>query len=81
MGGVGGAAVLVGLAIVAWRIWGRNKDDKDDSDDLVGTAYGHSYGNSTDNNEKTTTPLNSTPFQSTLESYHAPQNVNASSNF
>jgi hypothetical protein len=74
--GVGGAIVLAGLSLVAWRIWGRKKAAADESDDLMGRGYsghGEKEGAST---------VGSSPFQSTLESYHNPSRpVNASSNF
>jgi len=74
--GVGGFAVLAGLGYVAWRIWGRKKDDPYESDELMGTS------------EIKTAPPGSagastaSPFQTTLDQYHAPgRTVNASSNF
>lgn len=75
--GIGGAILLGGLALVAYRIWGRKKarEDGDDFMDYsrpdtgVEKAGGSSAGNSAN------------PFQSTLESYHNPAKVNASSNF
>jgi hypothetical protein len=72
--GIGGAAILGGLFIVAWRVWGRKRNTPDESDELMGTAYGHEKG--------TPAGTGSNPFQSTLESYHTPSHgVNASSNF
>jgi len=74
--GVGGAIVLGGLAFVAFRIWGRKKH-QEESDELM--DY-HSTGTA----EKTDTSgsqVGRTPFQSTLESYHAPGQVNTASNF
>ncbi|RDL40879.1 uncharacterized protein BP5553_00858 [Venustampulla echinocandica] len=74
--GVGGAIILAGLGVVAWRIWGRKKKG-DESDDLMGYRASSAAG------EKTTAqgPA-ANPFQSTLENYHNPaRNVNASSNF
>merc|ERR1711964_112416 len=78
--GIGGAALLAGLGVVAYRIWGRRKNS-DESDGLM------SFGNT--GHEKTGSvsaagTTSTSPFQSTLENYHAPArngNVNASSNF
>jgi hypothetical protein len=78
--GIGGAILLVALGFVAFRIWGRRKNS-DESDGLM------NFGNT--GHEKTGSvsaagTTGSSPFQSTLESYHNPArngNVNASSNF
>ncbi|KAK3389004.1 hypothetical protein B0T20DRAFT_91619 [Sordaria brevicollis] len=71
--GVGGAIILAGLGIVAWRIWGR-KRQSDEADNLMeyNDAGKPEVGGST---------VGRTPFQSTLESYHAPTHVNQASNF
>jgi len=76
VGGVGGAILLGGLALVCWRIWGRKKHVNEDDDDLMagtGSALGdkpHSPGSG------------STPFQSNLEQYHNPGGrPNAGTNF
>jgi len=72
--GVGGAIILGGLAFVAWRIWGRKKS-AEENDNLMdypsGTAEKPATGNT----------VGGTPFQSTLESYHAPTQVNQAKNF
>jgi len=77
--GVGGAIVLGGLFIVAWRIWGRKKSS-DEGDGLMGFQTG-SAGHEKTGSVGGTAQAN--PFQSTLENYHNPArtNVNASSNF
>jgi hypothetical protein len=76
--GVGGAIILVGLGIVAWRIWGRKKSE-DEDDGLMGFRGGSS-GHEKSGSMSGTGPTN--PFQSTLENYHNPtKQVNASSNF
>lgn len=73
--GVGGAIILGGLALVAWRIWGRKKH-QDENDGLM------DYGSAIESKPETGGSLTSrTPFQSTLESYHAPTNVNTAANF
>ncbi|KAK3951940.1 hypothetical protein QBC32DRAFT_152745 [Pseudoneurospora amorphoporcata] len=71
--GVGGAIVLAGLGIVAWRIWGR-KRQSDEADNLM--EY-----NDAGKPEVGGSMAGRTPFQSTLESYHAPTHVNQASNF
>ncbi|KAF6838919.1 hypothetical protein CPLU01_02189 [Colletotrichum plurivorum] len=80
--GVGGAIVLGALGFVAWRIWGKKKQ-AEEHDGLM--EYNNQYGNEAKvESGAGTNPQNNgrTPFQSTLESYHAPSHqVNASSNF
>ncbi|KAM3496808.1 hypothetical protein MY10362_009821 [Beauveria mimosiformis] len=78
--GIGGAILLGAAGMVAYRIWGRKKHSEE-ADGLM------SYDLSTNGYEKHE-PSNSissgnqrTPFQSTLENYHQPSNVNASANF
>jgi hypothetical protein len=70
---------LAGLAIVAYRIWGRKKDN-DDDDGLMGfrqESAAHEKSGSQNGASST-----ASPFQSTLENYHNPaRQVNASSNF
>jgi hypothetical protein len=79
--GIGGAAILAGLFVVAWRIWGRKKEN-DDDDGLMGFRTG-SAGQGHEKNNSVSAAGQPNPFQSTLENYHNParQNVNASSNF
>jgi len=72
--GIGGAIVLAGLAIVAWRIWGRRKN-QEEADGLM------DYSNPGEKSDVGGSTSGRTPFQSTLESYHAPTHVNQSSNF
>ncbi|KFZ12895.1 hypothetical protein V502_06870 [Pseudogymnoascus sp. VKM F-4520 (FW-2644)] len=72
--GVGGAIFLALVFIVFWKFWGRRRSARraQEDDALMMTSPG----------EKPDTASTSNPFQSTLESYHAPQRpVNASSNF
>lgn len=75
VGGVGGAILLGGLAIVAWRIWGRKKHITEDDDDLMagtGSALGSDKA----------TGSTGTPFQSNLDQYHTPGGrPNAAANF
>lgn len=83
VGGVGGAIVLGALAFVAWRIWGRKRKHEEND----GLMDYHTAGTSAFNSEpkpdatsQSTAPSRS-PFQTTLEDYHRPGQVNASSNF
>ena len=77
--GIGGAIIIGGVAIVAWRIWGRKRNVGDDDNDLVGSHPGSS------GHEKTSSVNGNTPFKSTLDQYHSPHNlpgpVNTASNF
>ncbi|KAK0669590.1 hypothetical protein QBC41DRAFT_107093 [Cercophora samala] len=73
--GVGGAIVLAGLGFVAWRIWGKKKQQEEQ--DTLMDDYS-AVGEKPDTIGSTSTR---TPFQSTLESYHAPTQVNTASNF
>ncbi|KAK1985899.1 hypothetical protein LZ30DRAFT_778727 [Colletotrichum cereale] len=76
--GVGGAIVLGALGFVAWRIWGKKKL-AEENDGLM--EYNNQYGNEPKAEIGSAQGAGRTPFQSTLESYHAPNQVNASSNF
>jgi hypothetical protein len=81
--GVGGAIVLGALGLVAWRIWGRKKHNEE-NDGLM--DYDMSTTGGVEKSERASSaggPHNNqrTPFQSTLENYHQPGQVNASSNF
>lgn len=73
--GVGGAIILGGLALVAWRIWGR-KRHQEENDGLM------DYGSTVESKPESGGSMSGrTPFQSTLESYHAPTQVNTAANF
>lgn len=79
--GVGGAIILGALALVAWRIWGRKKH-AEESDNLM--TYGGGYGGmekSDAGSSAGASSANRNPFQQTLETYHAPTQVNPSANF
>ena len=73
VGGVGGAILLCGLAIVAWRRWHKKKRvTEDDADLMAGT--GAALGDKTSQGQS--------PFQSNLEQYHGPGGrPNAAANF
>ncbi|KZF25683.1 hypothetical protein L228DRAFT_236754 [Xylona heveae TC161] len=74
--GVGGAIILGGLGIVAWRIWGRRKGMHDEDDDLMRSEPGST------GQEKTGSANGSDPFRSTLDQYHTrPGPVNTAANF
>lgn len=75
VGGVGGAILLGGIAIVCWRMWGRKKRVTEDDDDLMANT-GAALG------DKPPPTYQSSPFQSNLEQYHNPGGrPNAAANF
>ncbi|EFZ03725.1 hypothetical protein X797_004935 [Metarhizium robertsii] len=80
--GVGGAIVLGALGLVAWRIWGRKKHSEE-NDGLM--AYDMSATGGMEKSERGSSAggahTQRSPFQSTLENYHQPGQVTASSNF
>jgi hypothetical protein len=78
--GVGGAIVLGALAFVAWRIWGRKKP-ADENDGLMNYNTGYAPMDKSEAASSAGPAPARNPFQSTLETYHAPTQVNASSNF
>lgn len=78
--GIGGAIVLGALGVVAWRIWGRKKHSEE-SDGLMDYNMGTGGLEKQEPTGSLTTSNQRTPFQSTLENYHQPNQVNASSNF
>lgn len=74
--GIGGAILLGGIAVVAWRIWGRKGHPNEDDNDLMDSHPGSS------GREKRSSISGHSPFRSTLDQYHnhgAP--VNTASNF
>ncbi|KAL7621444.1 hypothetical protein AAE478_008766 [Parahypoxylon ruwenzoriense] len=79
--GVGGAIVLAAAGVLFWRLRSK-KRSQEENEELV--SYGDGFGGP-GTAEKTTEASGSTtgrsPFQSTLESYHAPTQTNAASNF
>jgi hypothetical protein len=75
--GIGGAILVGGLAIVAWRIWGRKRNNSD-HDDLMDNPPGSS-GKEMGSASSGSVPLN--PFKKTLDQYHNPGLVNTASNF
>ncbi|MCJ1429501.1 hypothetical protein MMC29_007416 [Sticta canariensis] len=74
--GVGGAILLGGLAVVAWRIWGRRKHSAEEGHELMDSQPGSS------SLEKRSSVSDNSPFRSTLDQYHNPAGpVNTASNF
>jgi hypothetical protein len=87
--GIGGAIVVGALGLVAWRIWGRKKH-QEEADGLMDFNENNSRPSSNGpyhSVEKTeygsvgSSGPQRSPFQSTLDTYHQPTPVNASSNF
>jgi len=84
--GVGGAIILAVVGLIWWRVWGRKKN-QEENDGLMG--YGGYTAGAAEKPESLTgghtgtmgSGSSRTPFQSTLESYHAPTQVNQASNF
>ncbi|SZF05341.1 unnamed protein product [Blumeria hordei] len=74
--GVGGTILLATMAAIGWRIWGRKRR----SEQVSGLDFRTiSPGQEKPGGINNMRPTN--PFQSTLETYHNPTRVNASSNF
>ncbi|KAH0565934.1 hypothetical protein GP486_000655 [Trichoglossum hirsutum] len=67
--GIGGFVILGGMALVAWRVWGRKKQPSD-FNDLHAPSPKLQPG-----------PGGPSPFKSTLDQYHNPGTVNTASNF
>ncbi|ORY67404.1 uncharacterized protein BCR38DRAFT_483021 [Pseudomassariella vexata] len=79
--GVGGAIVLAVVGLLFWRLRAR-KRSQEDNEDLVNYGAGTSqFNNAPEKSENNGSANGRTPFQSTLESYHAPTQTNAASNF
>ncbi|EEY15575.1 predicted protein [Verticillium alfalfae VaMs.102] len=83
--GVGGAIILGALAFVGFRIHNRKKR-QEENDGLMdyntaGTSAFNSEPKSDAMSGTTANNNNRSPFQTNLESYHQPTQVNASSNF
>lgn len=77
--GIGGAIVVIGLGLVCWRVWGRKKG-QEESDGLMSYSTGFNAPEKPDAGASLGVNAR-TPFQSTLESYHTPNQVNKASNF
>ncbi|KAI2619572.1 hypothetical protein GGR54DRAFT_639899 [Hypoxylon sp. NC1633] len=80
--GVGGAIVLGVAGLLFWRLRSKRRN-QDENEELV--SYGEGFGGPGTAEKTEPTPggtaAGRSPFQSTLESYHAPTQTNAASNF
>ncbi|KAI0101257.1 hypothetical protein F4814DRAFT_432781 [Daldinia grandis] len=78
--GVGGAIVLAAAGVLFWRLR-NNKRSHEENEELV--SYGDGFGGpgTAEKSEPSGSTAGRSPFQSTLESYHAPTQTNAASNF
>lgn len=83
VGGIGGAILLGGIALVAWRLRKKRAAVDDDDDNLTGsTAMGGTDYAEVKRNSVGGAPAQGTPFQSTLDQYHTPgRTANAGTNF
>ncbi|KAK7946658.1 uncharacterized protein PG986_010979 [Apiospora aurea] len=78
--GVGGAIVLAAAGVLVWRLRARRRD-QDDGEDLVNYGAGTSqFNNAGPEKNEPGSMSGRSPFQSTLESYHAPSS-NTGTNF
>lgn len=76
VGGVGGAILLGGIALVAWRMWGKKRSRPEYDDDFL------AGGPDSLQREKHASQGGATPFQTTLDQYHTPgSRPNAAANF
>ena len=82
--GVGGAILLGALGLVAWRIRSRKKA-AEESEGLMEYSSGYATIDKTEppNSATGTAPSSASrsPFQTTLDTYHQPNQVNTASNF
>ncbi|KAI0476253.1 hypothetical protein GGR56DRAFT_641851 [Xylariaceae sp. FL0804] len=81
--GVGGAIILAVAGVLFWRLRSKRRS-QEENEELV--SYGHGFGGpGTAEKTEPAGPVGAgpgrSPFQSTLESYHAPTQTNAASNF
>lgn len=78
--GVGGAIILAAVGVLVWRLRARRRD-QDDGEDLVNYGAGTSqFNNAGPEKNEPASMSGRSPFQSTLESYHAPSS-NTGTNF
>ncbi|KAI0010435.1 hypothetical protein F4779DRAFT_577528 [Xylariaceae sp. FL0662B] len=78
--GVGGAIVLGVAGLLFWRLRSK-KRNPEESEELVSYGDGFAGPGTAEKSDAGTTNPSRSPFQSTLESYHAPTQTNAASNF
>ncbi|KAI1433559.1 hypothetical protein GGR50DRAFT_668180 [Xylaria sp. CBS 124048] len=78
--GVGGAIILAAAGILYWRLHNKRRN-QEENEELI--TYGAGFGGpGTAEKVEPTIPAHArSPFQSTLETYHAPTQANAASNF
>jgi len=77
VGGIAGAVVLAGIALVCWRLWGRDKyDPNQDLDFATGTGQG--LGPSPGGAEKV---ANLAQDEAHADRYTSPPKPNAAANF
>ncbi|KAI0839608.1 hypothetical protein F5Y06DRAFT_265821 [Hypoxylon sp. FL0890] len=78
--GVGGAIVLAAAGVLFWRLRSKRRS-QEENEELV--SYGDGFGGpgTAEKTEPSGSTAGRSPFQSTLESYHAPTQTNAASNF
>jgi hypothetical protein len=76
--GIGGAVVLAGIAFLAVRLY--RKKQPEEGDGLMEYNNGYAAAEKSDV-ASSASQSGRSPFQSTLESYHAPTQVNTASNF
>lgn len=78
--GVGGAIVLAAAGVLFWRLRSKRRS-QEENEELV--SYGDGFGGpgTAEKSEPSGSTATRSPFQSTLESYHAPTQTNAASNF
>lgn len=77
--GIGGAIILAGIAFLVFRLYRKKAPEQDDG--LMDYNSGHSPAEKSDVASGAGSQNGRSPFQSTLESYHAPTQVNTASNF
>jgi uncharacterized membrane protein YebE (DUF533 family) len=72
VGGVGGAILIGGIALVAWKLWGKKKRQSLPQDD---------YLDSQDDSIRREKRTSEQPFRNNLDQYHSTAPVNTASNF
>lgn len=77
--GVGGAAILAGIAFLFFRL--HRKKQPEEGDGLMEYDTGYPAAEKKSDVGSTSPNAGRSPFQSTLETYHAPTQVNTASNF
>lgn len=90
VGGIAGALLLAGIALVAWRVRRRRRVGDDGFDDLNSNNVNASASDAFPREKHTSGAAagnanNLSPFRDTLDQYHGPNagrsNVNAAANF